>query len=104
MIYKVQATIIEEKIPEFFSKLTDGTISNQKPDGQEIVAAMKRAVIDNSGMSEWHETCFCQSPLQHERETQLDLYFTDLNTELVEEYGEVNGESLWSYMASRSDV
>ena len=45
MIYKVQAKIIEEKIPEFFSKLTDGTISNQKPDGQEIVAAMKRAVI-----------------------------------------------------------
>ena len=54
---------------------------------------MKRAAIDKSGMSEWHE-----------RETQLDLYFTDLNTELAEKYGEVNGVSLWSYMASRSDV
>lgn len=65
---------------------------------------MKRAVITESGVAEWYETCFCPSPLQHERETQLDLYFTDLNTEVVEEFGEVRGESLWSHLALKAEV
>jgi hypothetical protein len=33
MIYSVKARFIEEKMGEFYRKLTDGTIQNQKPDG-----------------------------------------------------------------------
>ena len=104
MIYNVKAKIIEDKVGEFYSKLTDGSIATQKPDGGEIVAAMKRAVLTESGFTEWYEMCFCPTPLQHERKTQLDFYFTEITTDLVDDYGEVKGGSLWSYMASRTDV
>ena len=49
MIYKVTAKIIEDKVAEFYLKLTDGTIASQRPDGKEIVASMKRAVLTDSG-------------------------------------------------------
>ena len=48
MIYSVKARFIEEKMGEFYRKLTDGTIQNQKPDGQEIVNSVKRAKITES--------------------------------------------------------
>jgi hypothetical protein len=104
MIYKVKAKIIENRVVEFFKKLTDGTIASQKPDGEEMVSSMKRAVMTKSGFCEWYEMCFCPSPLQHERATQYDLYFTEMTTKPVNDYGEVKGESLWSYMSSRKDV
>ena len=104
MIYKVQAKIIEDKVGEFYSKLTDVTIASQKPDGQEMVSSMKRAVMTKSGFCEWYEMCFCPTPLQHERATQYDFYLTEMTTKAVDDYGEVEGESLWSYMASRTDV
>ncbi len=55
MIHSVKARYIEKKMGEFYQKLTDGTIQNQKPDGQEIINSMKnedfdrftRAVIDS---------------------------------------------------------
>ena len=104
MIYKVKARILEDKVGEFYSKLTGGTIANQKPDGEEIVASMKRAVLTESGLAEWYEMCLCPTPLQHERATQYDFYFTEMTTKLVDDYGQVKGASLWSYMASRTDV
>lgn len=48
VIYSIKAQYVDEKMDEFYQKLTDGTISNQKPDGQEIVASMKRAKITDS--------------------------------------------------------
>jgi len=45
VIYSVKARFIEEKTREFYQKLTDGTIKNQKPDGNEIIESMKRAKI-----------------------------------------------------------
>ncbi len=104
MIYKVKAKIIEDKVGEFYLKLTDGTIANQRPDGEEIVAAMKRAVLTESGLAEWYEMCLCPTPLLHERATQYDIHFTNITTEVVDDYGEVDGESLWSYMKSRKSV
>jgi hypothetical protein len=64
---------------------------------------MKRAVMTGTGVAEWYETCFCPTPLKHERQTQYDFYFTDMRTEPVEEHGEIQGASLWSYMASKVD-
>ncbi len=102
MIYKVRARYNIEKAGTFFKKLSDGTISSQKPDGQEIVASMQRAKITEPGVIEWFEMCFCSSPLQHERATVYDLYLSDITTEIVDDYGEVEGESFWSYLNSVS--
>ncbi len=102
MIYKVRAKYKKERASEFFEKLTDGSISSQKPDGKEIVSSMKRATIIETGIVEWFEMCFCSSPLQHERATVYDLYLSDITTETVEGYGEVEGESFWSYLDSIS--
>ena len=100
MIYKVRAKFIEEKLGDFYKKLTDGTIQNQHPDGEEIVDSMKRAKIAEPGIIQWFEMCFCPTPLKHERETQYDKYLSEIETELVDDYGEVEGKSFWSYMES----
>src|SRR6516162_9982773 len=104
MIYKVKARVIEERIGEFYRKLADGTVAKQRPDGEEITASMKRAVLTAPGVAEWYEMCFCPTPLAHERQTQYDFYFTDMTTETAEGYGEVQGESLCSYMASKAEA
>ena len=100
MIYKVQARYIEEKADEFFQKLTDGTIANQQPDGKEIVSSMKKAIIVGEGIIEWFETCYCDTPLKHERETVYNFYLNDIMTELVENKGEIKGHSFWNYLCN----
>ena len=82
MLYAVSARLIPDRAGEFFTRLTDGSIAAQRPDGQEIVAAMGRACIGSDGTVRWTETCFCPTPLKHERETVLDRYFTDIETDL----------------------
>ena len=62
---------------------------------------MKRAVLTEPGVAEWYEMCFCPSPLYHERTTQYDLHFSEMTAEEVDDYGEVEGDSLWSYMVYR---
>ena len=57
-----------------------------------------RAKIIKSGVVECFENCGCSIPLQHERETQYDYYFSEITTELVDESGKINGKSFWSYM------
>lgn len=94
MHYTVSARMIPETAADFHRKLTGDTIENQQPDGQEIVASMNRAVIDNDGVVRWSEVCYCSTPLQHERETVYDRHFTDLETEEVDGYVEFEGKSL----------
>ena len=103
MLYRVRAKIIGQRLGRFYKKLTDGTIDNQLPDGKEIVASMKRATITTSGVVEWFETCFCSTPLQHERETQYDSYFYEIDTKLVQKSGKIKGESFWSHMESMTN-
>ena len=103
MIYHVQARYREDKLPEFYQKLTDGTIESQEPDGREIVASMLRAKITAPGVIEWYEKCFCSTPLQHERATVYDHYLTDIRTEEAGAYGEVEGESFWELMEEKAD-
>ena len=57
MIYKVRAKYKKDRAGEFLEKLTDGSISSQKPDGNEIVSSMKRAKIIEPGIVEWFEMC-----------------------------------------------
>lgn len=98
MIYKVRAKYKKKKANEFFQRLTDESVSQQKPDGTEIVASMKRAKITEPGVVEWYEMCFCPTPLLHERVTVYDHYLTDISTEIADDYDEVPGESFWAYL------
>src|SRR5215472_17232805 len=102
MIYKVKARVIEEKIGEFYRKLADGTVAKQRPDGEEIVASMKRAVPTGPGVAEWYEKCFCPTPLYHERKTKYDFYFTDMTTAEAEGDGKIKLKALGEYMASKA--
>lgn len=98
MMYFVSARFYKSKIPEFYKKLTDGTISSRKPDGNEIVNSMKRAKLTDDNAIQWSEMCFCDPPLKHEKETVYDKYLYDMKTEPIEGYIEFDGESFMNYM------
>ena len=93
MIYRVSGKFLYDKAEEFMQRLKDGTIERQMPDGPEIVRAMKSAIIDNIGVVNWTEECFCPIPLMHERETIYDLYFTALTTEVIPNHEILEGVS-----------
>jgi hypothetical protein len=84
MLYAVTAKLIPQRATEFHTRLTDGSIAAQRPDGQEIVEAMQRARVAPDGTVRWTETCYCPTPLAHERATLLDRYFTGLTTERID--------------------
>ena len=98
MIYHVRARFKEHTAAAFLAKLTDGTISKQRPDGAEIVASMERAVVTPSGHVEWSETCFCPTPLLHERATVLDLHFDDLETDPIDAHTAYDGRPFMEYL------
>ncbi len=98
MIYSVKARFIEEKMGEFYRKLTDGTIQNQKPDGQEIVNSMKRAKITEQNTIQWSEMCFCPTPLKHERETIYNHFLTNMETEIIDDNAEFDGELFFEFL------
>ncbi len=95
MRYLVRANFIEPKLGEFFKQLSDGTIAGQKPDGKEILASMQRAKITAPGVIEWCETCYCATPLRHERTTVYDHYLTDMQTKEIDSDPDIPGESFW---------
>lgn len=100
VLYRVKARLIADKMSEFYGILTDGSVESQHPDGQELLASMKRAVMTGDDVLEWYETCFCPTPLKHERATVLDRFFTDLVTETVSSPSTLNGKSFWDYLES----
>jgi len=98
MKYSVVAHFQEAGAVEFISKLTDGTIENQEPDGREIIASMERARVDADGLIRWSEVCYCATPLEHERQTVYDYYFTDLQTHEVDNHVEAEGQPFMEYL------
>ena len=101
-IYSVKARYIEEKMKEFYQKLTDGTIRNQKPDGQEIINSMKRAKITEPNVIQWSEMCFCSPPLKHERETVYNHFLKDMETSIIDEYVEYEGQLFMDFLAKQN--
>jgi hypothetical protein len=101
MLYAVTARLIEERAGELHERLSDGSIAAQRPDGGEIVAAMGRARVAPDGTVRWTETCFCPTPLKHERETVLDRYFAEIVTEPVDGPVEFDGVPLMERLAMR---
>ena len=100
MIYQVKAKFNNDKAREFHRKLTDGSIEKQRPDGTEIVSSMNRATIDDKGFINWTEMCFCPIPLQHERTTVYDAYFTDIKTEPIPDHKIIEGKSFMEMLAT----
>ncbi len=99
MHYTVTARFNSKTAAEFHRLLTDGTIENQKPEGKEIVASMKRAKIDDSGTVRWSEVCYCPMPLEHERATVYDRFFDVIETNEVEDYVEFDGDEFMNWLA-----
>lgn len=81
--------------------MNDGTISKQEPDGEEIVASMKRAVVADSKV-EWTETCFCTPPLNHERTTIYDQFFENMRIKPLESAVNLRGERFWDQLRTAS--
>ena len=104
MFYKVSARLKENTAGELRRKLLDGTIENQKPDGQEIVASMRRAVKTKAGDIEWSEVCYCQRPLDHERTTVYDLHFSKLRTEAIDGYKRHEGRPFMELLDELASV
>ena len=94
MLYAVSARLVPDRAAEFHSRLTDGSIAAQQPDGAEIVAAMRRARIAPDGTVRWTETCYCPTPLAHERETVLDRYFSEIATTRIDKPESYDGTPL----------
>ncbi len=92
---------MEEKIGEFYQKLTDGTIQNQKPDGQEIVNSMKRAKITEQNTIQWSEMCFCSPPLKHERETVYNQFLENIETKVIDDHIEYEGDLFMDFLARK---
>lgn len=104
MIYSVTAKFDESKMPEFYQKLINGTIQNQKPDGREIISSMKRAKVLSNNEIIWSEKCYCNPPLKHERETVYDKYFFDIQTNPIKEYKGFDGESFMEYLKNLKKI
>ena len=101
MLYSVSAKLIADRAPEFYTRLTDGSIAAQRPDGAEIVAAMQRARVTPDGVARWTETCYCPTPLKHERATVLDRYFTAIETKVIPKAVTFDGAPLMDRLAGR---
>ncbi len=97
MRYRVRARFRDEKKKDFLRILTDGTVENLEPFGREIAAAMRRAVR-REGEVAWTETCYCPTPLLQEREAVYDNYFEEIETETVETFPALEGESFWAWL------
>ncbi|MBA3899475.1 MAG: hypothetical protein H0X62_04565 [Bacteroidetes bacterium] len=98
MIYSVTAHYSDEKLKALYQKLMDGSIYSQKPDGLELYFSIKRARITEPGVVKWTEMCFCNTPLKHERETILDKYFDEIETEEVDAYTIFKGTPLIEHL------
>ena len=99
MHYTVTARFNSDTAAEFHRLLTDGTIESQKPDGKEIVASMKRAKIDESSIVRWSELCYCPTPLEHERATVYDRFFTDIEATEIDSHMEFDGDEFMNWLA-----
>ncbi len=98
MYYKVTARLKAKTAGEFHCKLHDDSIQSQKPDGQEIVDSMQRAVVIEDGRIRWSEVCYCKSPIYHERTTVYDQHFDELRTEVIDGYEAYEGRPFMDYL------
>ncbi len=104
MRYMVRANFIVPKLGEFLRQLNDGTIAGQEPEGKEILASMQRAKITAPGVIEWCETCYCATPLRHERATVYDHYLTNMQTKEIDADLDIPGDFFWEYLRNQAST
>ncbi len=46
--------------------------------------------------------CFCSPPLKHESETVYDHFLTDMETRIMDDYVECEGELFMDFLAKQS--
>lgn len=102
MFYRVTARLKKGMAGSLKQALFDDTIRHQKPDGQEIVDSMERAIVSHDGVVEWSEVCYCDPPLQHERHTVFDRYFDEISIKPVDSYQQHTGRRFMSYLQELS--
>ncbi len=102
MLYRVKARYREDALADFYRRLTSEALRNQKPDGQEIIASMRRARVTSLGVIEWTETCYCPTPLRHERQTLYDHFLDRIETEAIDNNAEIDGEPFMELLARRA--
>ena len=102
MFYRVKARLKKGMAGSLKQALFDDTIRHQKPDGQEIVDSMERAIVSHDDVVEWSEVCYCAPPLQHERHTVFDRYFDEISIEPVDSYQQHTGRRFMSYLQELS--
>ena len=100
MIYRVTARFRIDTAAALRRRLDDGSIAAQQPDGQEMVDSLHLAVVLDSGDVRWSETCYCQTPLAHERATVLDHYFDGVTTKAIEDSQQYEGRPFLEYLAT----
>jgi hypothetical protein len=98
MIYSVTAHFTDDRIRGLYQKLMDGSIYSQNPEGKALYYAIKRAKVMSPGLAKWTELCYCTSPLQQERETVLDQYFDQIETQEVDYYQVFKGIPLLEHL------
>ena len=99
MIYHVRARFRQYTANAFLEKLTDGTIENQRPEGRELIALMKKAVVGKDGLIEWSELCYCDPQLAHEHATVFDSYFDDISVERIAATANYRGRLFMEYFS-----
>ena len=55
-----------------------------------------------SNVIQWSEMCFCSPPLKHERETVYNQFLTDMETKVIDEHAEYEGELFMDFLAKQS--
>jgi hypothetical protein len=103
VIYRVTARFRTDTATELRDRLADGSIAAQRPDGQEIVDSLHRAVMTDTGDVQWSEMCFCDPPLAHERATILDHYLDVVATEPIANYEPYEGRPFMEYVQTLQD-
>ena len=98
MFYRVTARLKPDTAADLDKKLRYETIKRQRPDGQEIIKALNRAVLTESGRVQFSIVCYCATPLAHERATVFDKYFESIETEVIEGYEEYQGRPFMEYL------
>jgi hypothetical protein len=67
MRYLVKARVKEGKQNELLKAIETGELGRGSIAGDEYQYDMEQARVDDSGVAQWVETCFCAVPLDEER-------------------------------------
>jgi hypothetical protein len=98
MRYLVKARLKPGKTAALLESVANGTLGQGSIAGDEYLRNMEQARLDDAGVAQWVETCFCSTPLQEER-PYWEEYFELLNVKDAharKNCRHENGTELWA--------